>query len=252
MSDELTRRLRELAEEAEAPPRLPGAGIRAAAGRRRHRRRTTAFLAGGCVAATLAAVLTVHVTGEGTGHGAEQRSSPLAPPGPDRSADRDVPYVTVDLSRQVLAAEGRELPVSLGTTGTPTPTGLMTVTGKETVRLVSGGREASDATRSVRLRWVLELAPLDRTDLAPGEKPKPGTGAYIASALTDEEVAPRDRDTTAGWITLRPTDAAWLYEQLPEGAVVEIVARSTPATPAAPTTPKATPKTAQVTPTTTP
>ncbi|MEU6806431.1 L,D-transpeptidase family protein [Streptomyces neyagawaensis] len=253
MSDELTRRLRELAEGAEAPPRLPGAGIRAVAGRRRHRRRTTAFLAGGCAAATLAAVLTVHVTGEGisegTGQGAERRSSALASPGPDRSAARDAPYVTVDLSRQVLATEGRELPVSLDTTGTPTPTGLMTVTGKETVRLVSGGTAASDGTRSVRLRWVLELAPLDRTDIAPGEKPKSGTGAYIASALTDEEAAPRDRDTTAGWITLRPTDAAWLYEQLPEGAVIEIIARSTPPTPAAPTTPKATPTTAKATPT---
>jgi hypothetical protein len=245
VSDELTRRLRELAEEAEAPPRLPGAGIRAAAGRRRHRRRTTAFLAGGCAAATLAAVLTVHVTGEGTGHGAEQRSSPLASPGPDRSSARDVPYVTVDLSRQVLTTEGRELPVSLGTTGTPTPTGLMTVTGKETVRLVSADTEASTGTQSVRLRWVLELAPLDRTDIAPGEKPKPGTGAYIASALTDEQAAPGD-DTTTGWITLRPTDAAWLYEQLPEGAVVEIIARWPSATPttakAAPTpTPTATP-----------
>jgi hypothetical protein len=252
VSDELTRRLRELAEGAETPPRLPGAGVRAAAGRRRHRRRTTAFLAGGCAAATLAAVLTVHVTGEGTGHGAEQRSSPLASPGPDRSSARDVPYVTVDLSRQVLTAEGRELPVSLGTTGTPTPTGLMIVTGKETVRLASRDTEASTGTRSVRLRWVLELAPLDRTDTAPGEKPKPGTGAYIASALTDEQAVPGDDTTTTGWITLRPTDAAWLYEQLPEGAVVEIIARSTPATPAAPTTVRATPTTAKAAPTPTP
>ncbi|PIM70704.1 L,D-transpeptidase [Streptomyces sp. JV178] len=248
MSDELTRRLRELADGAEVPPRLPGAGIRAAAGRRRHRRRTTAFLAGGCAAATLAAVLTVHVTGEGTGHGAEQRSSPLASPGPDRSSARDAPYVTVDLSRRVLSAEGRELPVSLGTTGTPTPTGLMTVTGKETVRLVSRDTEASTGTQSVRLRWVLELAPLDRTDVAPGEKLKAGTGVYIASALTDEQAAPGD-DTTTGWITLRPTDAAWLYEQLPEGAVVEIIARWPSA---AQTAPRATPTTATVTPTATP
>ncbi|WP_159770298.1 murein L,D-transpeptidase [Streptomyces sp. HM190] len=236
MSDELTRRLRELAEGAEAPPRLPGAVVRAAAGRRRHRRRTAAFLAGGCAAATLAAVLTAHVTGEGAGHGTEQRSSPLASPGPGRSADpspgrspgRDVPYVTVDLSRRVLTAEGRELPLSAGTTRLPPSAGLMTVTGKESVRLLSSRTAAPESVSAVRLRWVLELAPLDRTGSSPGEET--GTRAYIASALTDEEPTPGDRGTTVDWISLRPTDAAWLYQELPEGAVVEIVAPTEPAT----------------------
>ncbi|MDX2827708.1 murein L,D-transpeptidase, partial [Streptomyces ipomoeae] len=74
MSDELTQRLRELAETAATPPPVTGAEVRATAVRRRRRRHTTATVAGACAAATLAVFLTLHLTPDGTEH----RRSPSA------------------------------------------------------------------------------------------------------------------------------------------------------------------------------
>ena len=154
MSDELTVRLRELAETAEALPPGSGAEVRATAGRRRRRRRTTAAVAGGCAAAGLAAVLTLNVAS----HGTEQRPSTAASSPPSASV---APHATVDLSRRVLTFAGRELPISAGTTKTPTPTGLMTVTVKRSAMAVHGQTVGYESGYDLELTWVLELSPIE-------------------------------------------------------------------------------------------
>ncbi|MFE7766234.1 L,D-transpeptidase [Streptomyces sp. NPDC057438] len=255
MSDELTVRLRELAETAEVPPPGSGAEVRATAGRRRRRRRTSAAVAGGCAAAGLAAVLTLNVSS----HGTERRPATAA----DASASATAaPDVTVDLSRHVLVYAGRELPITAGKDGTPTPTGLMRVTRKEdTVRYSSGTVGFGDAY-TVKLDWVLELAPVAKGATAGGEDPdargttgagdsgdfgggteasgrtspaptRPGgTWALWIAGIAHNEKAPGAYDATDGWIGLRTADARWLFERLPKDAVVDIRdIRDTRATP---------------------
>ncbi|MDX2915821.1 L,D-transpeptidase [Streptomyces griseiscabiei] len=269
MSDELTLRLRELAEYAETPPPGSGAEVRAAAGRRRRRRRTTAAVAGGCAAAGLAAVLTLNAAS----HGGEQRPSAAssAEPGTESSAEsgakRAVPDATVDLSRRVLTVAGRELPVSAGAVRTPTPTGLMTVTAKRSLKVVPITVAGADDGYGVKLAWVLDLAPADGTgaseatdgtdgtggaepaETAAGTGPEPGAEERVTpdagpsqgpvdsdsdsdlwiAALGYDEKAPGTYDATSGWIGLRTTDAQWLYRRLQTGALVEI--RGTAPTP---------------------
>ncbi|UUU23590.1 L,D-transpeptidase [Streptomyces sp. DSM 40750] len=268
MSDELTSRLRELAETAESPPPGSGADVRATAGRRRRRRRTTAATAGGCAAAALAAFLTLSVA---SSHGTEHRRSPAASATPAATAAA-APDAKVDLSRRILTVAGRELPISSGTSKTPTPTGLMTVTAKNSDKLVTGETLGLGDAYEMKLTWVLELSPVepsgtggeDGSDVgdAPGTGDEDGsdvgdergTGGerattapsepasesptqraarrvvYIA-ALTYEEKAPGNYDTTPGWIGLRTADARWLYERLRRGALVEIQGAPTTAEP---------------------
>ncbi|MDX3841470.1 L,D-transpeptidase [Streptomyces europaeiscabiei] len=260
MSDELTVRLRELAETAEALPPGSGAEVRAIAGRRRRRRRTTAAVAGGCAAAGLAAVLTLNVAS----HGTEQRPSTAASSEASASA---APDATVDLSRRVLTFAGRELPITAGTARNPTPTGLTTVTVKRSSVVLNGQTVGFDAEYGLKFVWVMELAPAEAS--AAGEGDAPGTGGTRGpaeateateateapeatgasdtgdgtdtdgsvsraptqspalrglwiSAISHNEKAPGNTDVTTGWIGLRSPDAQWLYERLPEGAVVEI------------------------------
>ncbi len=259
MSDELTVRLRELAGTAEVPPPGSGAEVRATAGRRRRRRRTSAAVAGGCAAAGLAAVLTLNVAS----HGTEQRPSTAASPLPSASA---APDATVDLSRRVLTFDGRELPISAGKDSTPTPTGLMNVTRKADVMRFSSETVGFGDGYTVNLDWVMELSPVatgatgeapgavdargtkgagdsgdsgggtdtsGRTSLAPTRTASPSS-LWIA-AIAHDEKAPGAHDVTDGWIGLRTDDARWLYERLPEGAVVDI--RGTRATPSPSTEP---------------
>ncbi|WP_327344618.1 L,D-transpeptidase [Streptomyces europaeiscabiei] len=251
MSDELTVRLRELAETAEALPPGSGAEVRAIAGRRRRRRRTTAAVAGGCAAAGLAAVLTLNVAS----HGTEQRPSTAASSEAGASA---APDATVDLSRRVLTFAGRELPITAGTARNPTPTGPMTVTVKRSSVVLNGQTVGFDAEYGLKFVWVMELAPAEASATGVGEAPGTGgtrgpaeateateasdtgdgtdtdgsvswaptqspalRGLWI-SAISHNEKAPGNTDVTTGWIGLRTTDAQWLYEQLSEGAVVEI------------------------------
>ncbi|MEI5524772.1 L,D-transpeptidase [Streptomyces brasiliscabiei] len=283
MSDELTLRLRELAEYAETPPPGSGAEVRAAAGRRRRRRRTTAAVAGGCAAAGMAAVLTLNAAS----HGGEQRPSaassaePGAESGAEPSATRAVPDATVDLSRRVLTVAGRELPVSTGAVRTPTPTGLMTVTAKRSLKVVPITVAGADDGYGVKLAWVLDLAPADGTgtseatdgtdgtdgadatepaETAAGTGPEPGAEERVTpdagpsqgpvdsdsdlwiAALGHDEKAPGTYDTTSGWIGLRTTDAQWLYRRLQTGALVEIRGTApTPPTTAPTPTPTMTP-----------
>ncbi|MGW1667417.1 L,D-transpeptidase [Streptomyces sp. NPDC002324] len=237
MSDELTVRLRELAETAEVPPPGSGAEVRATAGRRRRRRRTSAAVAGGCAAAGLAAVLTLNAVS----HGTQQRPSTAASDVPSASA---APEAVVDLSRHVLTFAGRELPISAGKDSTPTPTGLMTVTGKYN-RLVTTddtvGYAGSDY--DLKLEWVVTLSPAGDGDPLTGEargtteatdgtsptertgEPtvlSPQAGGNWIAALAHDEKAPGTMDITSGWIGLRTLDARWLFERLPEGAVVRV------------------------------
>ncbi|GAQ61578.1 L,D-transpeptidase [Streptomyces scabiei] len=261
MSDDLTVRLRELAETAETPPPGSGAEVRAVAGRRRRRRRTSAAVAGGCAAAGLAAVLTLNAAS----HGTEQRPATAASGSASATA---APDVTVDLSRRVLAYAGRELPITAGKDGESTPTGLMNVTRKlDTVRF-SGDTVGLGEGYTLNLNWVLELSPVGTGDT--GEREEPGaadargtTGAgdtgdsgvgtetsgrssqaptrtwnarspWIA-AIPYNEKAPGTLDVTDGWIGLRTADARWLFERLPKGAVVDIRnPRSTPSPSASP------------------
>ncbi|MFD9038626.1 L,D-transpeptidase [Streptomyces bottropensis] len=237
MSDELTVRLRELAETAEVPPPGSGAEVRSTAGRRRRRRRTSAAVAGGCAAAGLAAVLTLNAAS----HGTQQRPPTAASDVPSASA---APEAVVDLSRHVLTFAGRELPISAGKERTPTPTGVMTVTGKHATVVATGETVRLGSDYDLKLSWALTLSPVEDAGPRTGEargtveatdgtepsgsaderttlSPSWGEGVWIA-AIAHNESAPGSLDTTDGWIGLRTADARWLYERMPEGGVVEI------------------------------
>ncbi|MEH0648949.1 L,D-transpeptidase [Streptomyces scabiei] len=249
MSDDLTVRLRELAETAETPPPGSGAEVRAVAGRRRRRRRTSAAVAGGCAAAGLAAVLTLNAAS----HGTEQRPATTASGSASASA---APDVTVDLSSRVLVYAGRELPITAGKDGEPTPTGLMNVTRKLDTARFSGDTVGIGEGYTLNLNWVVELSPVatgattEAGQLGDADAATPASGStspaptrtgrpmslWIA-AIAHNEQAPGTRDVTSGWIGLRTADARWLFERLPEDAVVDIRnPRSTP-----PPTPSASP-----------
>ncbi|MEE1758141.1 L,D-transpeptidase family protein [Streptomyces sp. SP18BB07] len=232
MFDELTVRLRALAESAESVPPGSGAEVRATAGRRRRRRRTTAAVAGGCAAAGLAAVLTLNAVS----HGTEQLPSTTAsiPPG----ATAEAPDATVDLSRRVLTVAGRELPISAGTLETPTPTGRMTVTAKADVRLVPGATLGFGDEYDGQLTWVLELTPVGTaapaaadatgesalTEATAGTDTNTGAGPFDPAdpdpdADPDPETAPTDATGTGGRAspapTLTPGDSAVWIAALP-------------------------------------
>lgn len=210
MSDELTVRLRELAETAETPPPGSGAEVRATAGRRRRRRRTTAAVAGGCAAAGLAAVLTLNVAS----HGTEQRPSTAMSSVPSATA---APEVTVDLSRRVLTFEGRDLPISAGTAETPTPTGLMTVSAKYSVKTISAATVEFPDEYDVKLPWVLELSPTtDGTDGADGTDST--DGARRTAEPVDGTEEPDGTDGTDGDGTDGTGTSENTSEQASEGA----------------------------------
>ncbi|WP_369247905.1 L,D-transpeptidase [Streptomyces sp. R41] len=223
MSDELTSELRELAAEGETLPALSGAEIRGRAVRRRRRRRTTVAVAGVGAAAGLALALVLNLGG-----GTDQRPAPAASPTGTPSLPA-VPDATVDLSRRVISVAGRELPLSSGSEWTPTGTGRMTVTAKESVKLMPGGVAGLKDDYSLKVPWVIELGASD------------GTANYIA-ALTYDEKAPGNYDSTTGWIGLRPTDAKWLYERLTPGSVIDV--EGTAPTPTPTSRPVSTPPTA--------
>jgi hypothetical protein len=204
VSDELTSELRELAAEGGTLPVLSGAEIRARAVRRRRRRRTTVAVAGASVAAALALVVAVNLGGDGPDGRPAPAASPTGTPSPPAAPD-----ATVDLSRRVISVAGRELPLSSGSVGTPTRTGRMTVTAKESVKLLPGNEVGVKGEYSLKLPWIIELGASD------------GTANYIA-ALTYDEKAPGNYDRTKGWMGLRRSDAKWLYERLEVGSVIEI------------------------------
>ncbi|MFJ9585283.1 L,D-transpeptidase [Streptomyces acidicola] len=206
MSDDLARGLRQLAKSAEAPPTVPGAEVRRIAVRRRRRRRTAAVAAGGTVAAALAALLTVNLTGGGTDDRPAPAASPAGTPATPAPAD-----ATVDLSRQVLVIDDRELPVSAGSKDAPTPTGRMTVTGKKSATLAPSEDigVADDLADAVKIAWVISLRAPD------------GSTVFIGARAYDEK-APDDSLGAPGWISLRSDDARWVYERLVEGSVVEV------------------------------
>ncbi|GGN65601.1 hypothetical protein GCM10011579_036160 [Streptomyces albiflavescens] len=212
MSDELTSELRELAAAGETLPALSGAEIRGRAVRRRRRRRTTLAVAGVSAAAGLALALVLNLGG-----GTEQRPAPAASPTGTPSLPA-VPDATVDLSRRVISVAGRELPLSSGTAWTPTGTGRMTVTAKESVKLVPAGVAGLKDGYNLKVPWVIEFSASD------------GRTNYIAG-LTYDAKAPGNYDLTTGWIGLRQSDAKWLYEQLSPGSVIDVEGTAPSATP---------------------
>lgn len=218
MSDELTSQLKELAQDGETPPPVPGAQIRLRAVRRRRRRRTAAAVAGACAATALALVLALNLGG---GDSTDRHQPPATRPTATPTTPA-APDATVDLSRRVLTAAGRTLPISSGTEQLPTPTGRMKVTAKEAAKVVPASNVGiQDNAYTVKLPWVLELVATDRS------------ATTFIGALTYDEKAPGAYDRTDGWIGLRPTDAKWLYEQLRLGAVVDIEGATPTATPTA-------------------
>ncbi|WP_406171730.1 L,D-transpeptidase [Streptomyces sp. NBC_00996] len=214
MSDELTSELRELAAEGEMLPALSGAEIRGRALRRRRRRRTTLAVAGGFAAAGLALALVLNLGG-----GTDQRPAPAASPTGTPSLPA-VPDATVDLSRRVISVAGRELPLSSGSEWTPTGTGRMTVTAKESVKVMPGSVAGIKGDYHLKVPWVIEFSASD------------GTANYIAG-LTYDEKAPGDYDRTTGWIGLRQADAKWLYGQLSPGSVIDVEGTAPTDTPTA-------------------
>ncbi|WP_221348456.1 L,D-transpeptidase [Streptomyces beigongshangae] len=210
---QLDTALRELAQDHETPATVPGAEIRRRAVRRRRRRTAALTAAGTACAGVLALVLAVVLTGGGeprpvppaASYGAPSPSVPpaTAAPSPVVAAAR------VDLVRRELVAQGRNLPISSGTGGSSTPTGLMTVTAKYESAVVPG--EVSDWRKyQVETDWVIRLRGADDR-----------TGYLLA--LTWDEKAPGNYDSTGGAIGLRSADAKWLYGVLQPGAVVEVV-----------------------------
>jgi hypothetical protein len=226
VSDELTAELRELAEAGVTPPPVSGAEIRRLAVRRRRRRRTTAAVAGASAAAALALGLTLTLTLDDR---AEERPSPAASPTGTPSALPVRAEATIDLRRLVLTIDGRTLPISAGTVKTPTPTGRMTVTAKQEAKTVASDGIGFPSGYDLKALWVLELRAAD------------GRTTYLA-ALTYDDKAPGNYDSTGGWIGLRTADAKWLYSQLRQGSVVDVESSLPAATvrPPAATSPSAT------------
>ncbi|MFJ2263074.1 L,D-transpeptidase [Streptomyces sp. NPDC087844] len=211
---ELTVALRGLAQEHETPVAVPGAEIRRRAVRRRRRRKAALAAVGTAGAGVLALVLAVVLT-----EGESARSVPPAASygvnTPPATADPSPVAVaaTVDLDRRELTAEGRTLSISAGASGSPTPTGLMTVTAKYKSTMVPGA-VAGWGAYEVKATWVMRLrGPDDRTN-------------YLL-ALTWDEKAPGAYDMTGGAIGMRSVDAMWLYKVLSPGAVVEVVGAAT-------------------------
>jgi hypothetical protein len=225
---ELAVALYELAQDHETPVPVPGAEIRRRAGRRRRRRRQASLAAAGAtVAGALVLVLTVVLTGgEDAGSTPPAATYAASTPPVTREPGAVPVAATVDLARRELTAEGRTLPISSGAFKTPTPTGLMTVTAKYQAATVPGESLGFNGP-GVKASWVMRLrAPNDRTN-------------YLV-ALTWDEKAPGNYDSTGGVIGLRRVDAMWLYKALKPGSVVEVVGaapRETPtgAVPEAPT-----------------
>jgi lipoprotein-anchoring transpeptidase ErfK/SrfK len=216
VSDELTSQLKELAQKGETPPPVPGAQIRLRAVRRRRRRRTAAAVAGACAATALALV---HALNLGGGDSTDRHQPPATRPTGTPTTPA-APDATVDLSRRVLTAAGRTLPISSGTEPLPTPTGRMKVTAKEAAKVVPASNVGvQNDAYTVKLPWVIELASTD------------GSATTFIGALTYDEKAPGAYDRTDGWIGLRPKDAKWLYGQLRLGAVVDIEGATPTATP---------------------
>lgn len=215
MSDELTFRLRELAQEAEAPVPVPGAEIRRRAVRRKRRRRTAGVVTGACAATALALVLALNVGGDGTDRSPAPAASPTGTPTTPVSPD-----AIVDLSRRVLTVEGIHLPISSGTLEKPTPTGRMKVTAKEAVKVTSSSTAGfSKQAYTLKIPWVLELSSVD------------GSSSTYIGTLTYDENAPGTYERTNGWIGLRQYDAKWLYSRLRLGSVVDIEGAAPTGTP---------------------
>ncbi|WNZ10072.1 L,D-transpeptidase family protein [Streptomyces sp. 11x1] len=235
MSDELTVRLRELAESAEHLPPGSGAEVRATAGRRRRRRRTTAAVAGGCAAAGLAAVLILNAVS----HGTEQRPSATASIPPSATAEvaevAEAADATVDLSRRVITVDGRELPISAGRPATPTPTGLMTVTAKADIKVVSYSTPGPGDESGEKLAWVLELSPVatGATGESNGGETTDGPAAGVTPDVTD--VTP-GTDGTDGTDRAAGTDAT---DGTDEAATADPTDRTDPSGPTDPSEPAA-------------
>ncbi|MFC4465991.1 L,D-transpeptidase [Streptomyces xiangluensis] len=218
--------LHEWAHDHENPPPVPGAEIRRRAVRRRRRRHASLATVGASAVAAVSVVLSMAFTGGKEGHHSRPPAATLKAPGPS-SAAASVPAATVNLSRRELVVGGRVLPISAGAAKTPTPTGRMTVTGKYEVAALPTDTLGLGRRYETKAPWVIRLrTPQNRTN-------------YIV-ALTLDEKAPGNYDSTTGWIGLRRDDAEWLYRRLDPGAVVAVVGAvptptSTTPAPAAPT-----------------
>ncbi|MER5469376.1 L,D-transpeptidase [Streptomyces sp. NPDC002685] len=212
MSDELTSDLLELAAESEQQPTLAGADIRGRAVRRRRRRRTALTAAGASVAGALALVAAVSLGGD-----TDRKPPPAASPTATPSLPA-VPDATVDLGRRVVSVAGRRLTLTSDNLTGSTPIVRMTVTAKEATKVIPGRNIGFSGTYELKAPWAIELTAPD------------GTTDYIA-ALAYTEKAPVIHDASHGWIGVRLADAKWLYEQLTLGAVVDIKASTSTASP---------------------
>ncbi|KUF17131.1 L,D-transpeptidase [Streptomyces silvensis] len=201
--EHLSTALRDLAESGRAPAPGTGAQVRRRAQARRRRRRTV--VAGGAAVAAGALVF-----GLAAGLGGDDGSGPTpvaAPSSP--AATAAAPAVAVDLAERTLTVRGRTLPVSSGTARHPTKPGRMTVVAKHRTKRLSGASVGFGGEYDLTLPWVVEL------------RDSGGRTNYLV-AMTYDDSAPGTRNTTRGWLGLRPDDAKWLYGQIGPGSVVTI------------------------------
>ncbi|MFJ9708343.1 hypothetical protein [Streptomyces sp. NPDC101234] len=213
MSDELTRALRELAAQNEAPPTVPGAGIRGLAVRRTRRRRTTLALGTGAAALALAAVALTLNTGTDTGpdhrppaatpHLTSPTPSPSASgsPSPSVSAVPTAIIGTVDFEKHTLTIDGRTVPIAAGSP-TLLSAGVMTVTAKLNIK-----RDPisllPDAACDMSDPYVVELRDTNRTSI------------YVGALGCAKN--------TNAWIGLNTKDAVWLYSRVQPGDNILVV-----------------------------
>ncbi|MGW6530684.1 L,D-transpeptidase [Streptomyces venezuelae] len=202
MPDDLTSALHDLAADRATPPPVSGAEIRRRAVLRGRRRRA---VAAGATLATAAVAVTV-VAGLLTGP--DDGPRPHRKPAPVATDSAREPAATVDLSRHRMTLEGRELPVSAGTSAHPTPTGRMTVVATYPKKRMTGENVSLD-DYDLTLPWVVEL----RT---------PDGGTNYVVALTYNEKAPGHMDVTKGWIGLREDDARTFHESVEPGDVITV------------------------------
>lgn len=142
---------------------------------------------------------------------------------------------TVDLSRRVITVDGRELPISAGRPATPTPTGLMTVTAKADIKVVSYSTPGPGDESGEKLAWVLELSPVatGATGESNGGETTDGPAAGVTPDVTD--VTP-GTDGTDGTDRAAGTDAT---DGTDEAATADPTDRTDPSGPTDPSEPAA-------------
>ncbi|MGW0945996.1 hypothetical protein ACWD4O_26120 [Streptomyces sp. NPDC002623] len=219
LSTELSTALRELAAQAETPPVLSGAEVRARAVRRARRRLAGALGATATALALVAFALTADFTphedgkgaptGTGAGAGGQSLTPPATPadpspspslssfPSPSSAPSGSLPVVgTLDLDRRTLTVKDQVLRMSSEYIDSAGLTGPLTVYATYDIKALTV-TDPTDGTRHVQgMTYAVELRDARKERL------------YVGFD-SDYDVQKADDDDGSSWIGLERVDAEW-------------------------------------------